>query len=188
MATENETFVVSEHLRSAPADVVDLIRKLGISYEEKPMEYGADGRIDFDGNSYKITVNSNQSRQRRKFTAAHEVAHFLLHRDLLRREGHLDRLFDAAGRNNPSAPFTARHEVEANKLAAQILMPRDAIISRMVWEEYNLRRLADAFGVSPAAMEIRLKVLGIDLEKERAREESGEFERAANLGAAEIPF
>jgi len=52
-------------------------------------------------------------------------------------------------------------------------MPREAVKDLMVWANYNLHDLADRFGVSPAAMEIRLKVLGIDLEQEAAKEKSG---------------
>jgi Zn-dependent peptidase ImmA (M78 family) len=183
MRNDDEMTVVSAALKNAPIDVVSLIKELGINYVETKMEYGADGRIDVDDDCYTITVNSDQSRQRRKFTAAHELAHYLLHRDLLQAEGHLDRLFDNRGKENPNAPFSPRHEVEANKFAAQILMPRAAIRDRMVWEDYDLQKLAEAFGVSAKAMEIRLNVLGINLEAEKAKEAI-----TANANPDDLPF
>jgi Zn-dependent peptidase ImmA (M78 family) len=172
---ESELSFVQDRLRTAPIDVVGIIEDLGIEYEEKPMPPGVDGRIDFNGGSCKITVNSEQSRQRKNFTAAHELAHYLLHRDLLEERGHLDRLFDAPTAANPSEPFRPSHEVQANKLAAQILMPREAVLSEMVWQDYDLQKISRMFAVSPQAMEIRLKTLGIDLEGERQRELRGEF-------------
>lgn len=183
MRNDDEMTIVSAALKNAPIDIVSLIRELGVNYVETKMEYGADGRIDVDDDRYTITVNSDQSRQRRKFTAAHELAHYLLHRDLLQAEGHLDRLFDNRGKENQNAPFSPRHEVEANKFAAQILMPQAAIRDRMVWEDYDLHNLADAFGVSPKAMEIRLSVLGIDLDAEKAKHSSG-----TGAGMADLPF
>jgi Zn-dependent peptidase ImmA (M78 family) len=96
-----------------------------------------------------------------------------LHRDLLHERGHLDRLFDAGGYANPSSPLTPQHEVEANKLAAAILMPREAIREMLVWANFDLHELADRFGVSAASMEIRLRVLGIDLEYEKSQMSRG---------------
>jgi len=169
MALNSEMAVVQSYIERAPVDIIELIKALGVEYSEEFMEPGSSGRIDYIDGGYRITVNVDQSQQRKKFTAAHELAHYLLHRDLLHRRGHLDRLFDSPGLANPSSPLSPSHEVEANKLAASILMPRDAIKETMVWADFDLRELADQFGVSPAAMEIRLKVLGIDLDAEQRK-------------------
>jgi len=168
---ESELSFVDERLKSAPIDVVGIIKELGVKYEESPLAPGVDGRIDFDGSDYKITVNSEQSQQRRNFTAAHELEHYLLHRDLLEERGHLDRLFDAPGRQGPAKPISPSHEAQANKLAVQMLMPRQAILNEMVWQDYDLAKIARMFVVSPEAMEIRLKTLGIDLNHERSQKQ-----------------
>jgi len=131
------------------------------------------GRIDHYSTDFKITINADQSKQRRNFTAAHELAHYLLHRDLLKEQGHLDRLFVTAPASDGYMSFSPRHEVEANNLAAQILMPREKVTEEMVWKNYDLGEMAKALGVSRAALEVRLRVLGIDLEKERQREING---------------
>ena len=173
MPSNSEMAIVEERIQQAPINVAQLIQDLGVDYIEMPMDSGSSGRIDFVSGRYQITVNQNQSRQRKKFTAAHELAHYLLHRDLLHERGHLDRLFDAGGYANPSSPLTPQHEVEANKLAAAILMPREAIREMLVWANFDLHELADRFGVSAASMEIRLRVLGIDLEYEKSQMSRG---------------
>ena len=63
-----------------PVDTVGLIRALGIDYAEEPMPAGDSGRIvcDADGRC-RIIVNMAERPQRKRFTAAHELAHFLLH-------------------------------------------------------------------------------------------------------------
>jgi Zn-dependent peptidase ImmA (M78 family) len=175
----NESSLLLEFMDTAPNDIVGLIKSMGVAYEEKSMEFGYDGKIEYDGDRFKITVNSDQSQQRRKFTAAHELAHYLLHRDLLMEKGHLDRLFEPSSTPLVGSAITPRHEIEANKFAAQMLMPKKAILDTMVWCHYDLEEIARRFGVSPAAMSIRLKVLGIDLAQERVKETSGEIAKLA---------
>lgn len=168
---KSEMTVVQELIeRPGAVNVPEIISALGIEYREELMEPGSSGRIDHVGDGYRIIVNSNQSAQRKNFTAAHELAHYLLHRDLLHEQGHLDRLFDLKSGWQQGSTLSPRHEVEANKLAAQILMPRRKIIDEMVWRKYNILEMARELGVSQAALEIRLKVLGIDLDIERKRE------------------
>jgi Zn-dependent peptidase ImmA (M78 family) len=72
---------------------------------------------------------------------------------------HNDSLFD--GERNPFQPFSERHEVEANNLAAEILMPKEAISAAYDPIADNVAELAMRFGVSRRAMEIRLKILGL---------------------------
>lgn len=171
---QNDIAIVQEHIkRPGPVDVPSIIRALGVEYVETSMPADASGRIDHYNDDFKITINADQSKQRRNFTAAHELAHYLLHRDLLKEQGHLDRLFVSAPLAEGYMSFSPRHEVEANNLAAQILMPRDKVMEEMVWKNYDLAEMARALGVSRAALEVRLKVLGIDLESERLREING---------------
>ena len=51
--------------------------------------------------------------------------------------------------------------MEANRLAAQIIMPREAVTENYVPEFDNVEVVAELFGVSEAAMRIRLKTLGL---------------------------
>ncbi|WP_181418588.1 ImmA/IrrE family metallo-endopeptidase [Pseudoroseicyclus aestuarii] len=161
MARESEMKTVQRYLFSdPPVDVISLIRELGIEYREQPLGPENSGRIDRNNGEFVITVNSEESPQRRRFTAAHELAHYLLHRDLLK-HGHADRLFGAGARHNATEPFTSGHEVQANKYAADILMPKAAIDRVWQREADNFAEVARKFGVSMKAMKIRLNNLGL---------------------------
>lgn len=157
----DELSVLRKHMRSLPVDVVAIIEELKILYIEEPLEDKQSGRIDFNDPFCTIHVNSKESEQRKRFTAAHELGHFLLHKDLLAEGRHLDRLFDVEPSDNPSEPLRKKHEVQANQFAADLLMPRSATIRLYQEYEGDVNKIAEKFAVSRAAVEVRLKSLGL---------------------------
>lgn len=156
--SETEIEVVKRHMSNPPVDPERILRELDVRVSTADLPDEASGNIRrlADGR-YAVNLNANESGQRRRFTAAHELAHFILHRDLIDEHGHLDRLYSERG--NPSQPLTGEHEVQANKLAAQILMPATKV--RQWYDMEPIEGLASKFGVSVAAMRIRLKTLGL---------------------------
>lgn len=148
--------IVNSHVSQPPVDFGKLFDDLGLDYISQPMKSGESGRIEKRNGKYAVFINSEEGEGRRRFTAAHELAHYLLHRDMLETT-HLDRLFSDDG--NPSAPFQELHEVQANKLAAKILMPEGLIRKRWNEGQRNPSELAREFKVSPAAIQVRLKTL-----------------------------
>ncbi|WP_420863582.1 ImmA/IrrE family metallo-endopeptidase [Algirhabdus cladophorae] len=157
----DEMSIVKDYASRLPVDVVGIIQDLRIDYVEQPMAKESSGRIDYSDPFCTITVNSNESSQRRRFTAAHELGHYLLHRDLLDGKQHLDRLFSQGGRDNPYGPLSPSHEVQANKFAADLLMPAGSLRAKYNADLDNVPEMAELCGVSVAAMKIRLKSLGI---------------------------
>ncbi|WP_124303133.1 ImmA/IrrE family metallo-endopeptidase [Pseudomonas chlororaphis] len=99
-----------------------------------------------------ITYNFLDAPVRQRFTIAHEIGHHV--------HGDLDAPRDT------SEQFSARardpREVAANRFAAALLMPA-ALVKHMVLEQRvtDISRLASTFGVSTAAMEFRLKAIGL---------------------------
>lgn len=158
---QNELDIVQEFANRPPVDVIGLANALGIAYVEIPMVDGSSGSIEYDGLIYKITVDENEGEQRKRFTTAHEIAHFLLHRDTLKNRKHMDRLFEAESYDaNPNAPLTRTQEKEANRFAAALLMPKIAIETQIDRGVATLSELASIFRVSQEAMAYRLKNLG----------------------------
>ncbi len=106
------------------------------------------GAISYDERI--IYINSNDPPQRQRFTLAHELGHAVLH------EG--ENVVDY--RRNLDAP-DERKEVEANKFAAELLMPEDTF--REVWRTRaaNKTRVAACFGVSGEAVGYRAANLGL---------------------------
>lgn len=96
-------------------------------------------------------VNRHEHRNRQRFTIAHEIAHYVLHRDVIGNEL-VDDTFYRSG-------LSEQREWEANALAAEILMPWHLITEIMRGGERDVEKLAEALQVSPAAMNIRLGVL-----------------------------
>lgn len=159
---KTEMQIVQDFASKLPVDVVGLIEELGILYQEYPLGEGNSGRIDMNDPFFTITVNSAEGEQRKRFTAAHELGHYLLHRDMMDGEGgHFDRLFVARGEDNPYEPFQKEHEKQANQFAAQLLMPREKLSQLYDSVLDNYMELASKCKVSPAAMKIRLGSLGL---------------------------
>ena len=105
----------------------------------------------------EIWVNAEEARQwpaRRRFTIAHELGHWRLHRDAERavfcRSGSIEP--DAALTRGPLPPA----EDEANVFAAAVLMPARLIQEQYVRCDRDFFRLCDKFGASGAAMGRRL--------------------------------
>lgn len=161
---DNEMKIVARHLNTAPVNLGAIFADLGISYRELPIGSGESGWIERTGDDFEIVVNASDPEARRRFTAAHELAHYLIHRDLMdhgsRMMRHTDRLYGAI-EDNPNSPFKRHHEVQANKLAAQIVMPAQLVRDKFR-ENPNHVALAAEFEVSAQAMEIRLRTLRLN--------------------------
>lgn len=118
----------------------------GVSGEIRPDEAAASG--------YLVRVSRHEPKVRQRFTVAHEIAHFLLHRDLIGKGIRDDVLYR-------SKTLSDATEAEANRLAADILMPHH-LLQRIIAERQALglptesNDLAMVFEVSDAAMRIRL--------------------------------
>lgn len=122
-----------------------------------------DGFLYREGSEIIIGVNKDQAPVRQRFTIAHEVGHLLLHEH---NEVHIDRGFQVRLRNGVSAQGINTEEMEANRFAAELLMPisllRLDLESRYfdLADDQSLRELAKRYGVSTQAITIRLNGLG----------------------------
>lgn len=144
-------------MRTPPVDLEGMARALGVQVDmHAVLDEGESGRLrripGRDGPSFEIEVNGAHSLNRRRFTLAHEIAHFLLHRDLMGAEI-VDSTLYRSGLPEPI-------EYEANRMAAELVMPADLV--RTAWRSgaRAVMPLARAFKVSEEAMRIRLKQLG----------------------------
>lgn len=154
-----------EHIRrfqSAPnVDVEALIKSFNVDVDMNAhLHPDIVGQIEKRNGSFLISVQGTDHPNRKRFTAAHELGHFLFHRDLLSDGIDDNKMYRSTnvGRfyNRNIRP---RHETEANNFAAFVLMPEHLVRSWHNRLHGNLRPLAREFGVSPAAMRIRLNTL-----------------------------
>ena len=108
---------------SAPVPVEKIARSLGAHVRHSPLDEELSGMIYINGNTPIIGVNSSHHRNRQRFTIAHEIAHLVLHRDMISNQVHVDRRFPVLMRDAESAAGTERMEIDANRFAAELLMP-----------------------------------------------------------------
>lgn len=156
MSVAEKLRIVNDYIDGSdlPIHVIPLANKLGIEVYKAEWPPSVSGKIqreeDLGGDSgYAIFVNSSHSERRRRFTIAHEIAHFVLHEEIIG-----DGLYDdALYRSGLSAP----EEVDANKLAADILIPR-RILNEFAFASDDVETLAHQFNVSEQAMALRLGI------------------------------
>jgi Zn-dependent peptidase ImmA (M78 family) len=163
MMTQNVFRTVLEAKESIPVNLDVLAQRLGLEIRRVPMDDRVSGYIERRPDGWMIGVNSTHPHNRQRFTIAHELGHFVHHRPLLDGGTNDTRAY----RTDPetrlfNARIQRRHEIEANRFAAGLLMPGDKV--REVLQELRgvndlVSRLARIFHVSPSAMEIRLREL-----------------------------
>lgn len=151
-----ERATILAHQVDAPIDISALATAFGLDvYESYDLGDGISGMIGRDRNSesgYYISVNAAESYLRRRFTIAHEIAHYLLHRDKIGNGLSDDRMYR-------SDNVSTQEEYQANNLAAELLMPR-ALMNQAIRHEFSgVHGLARKFEVSEPAMKVRLRYL-----------------------------
>jgi len=138
----------------APVDVAAVAHRLGLAVYVSPLPEGVSGALLKDArydtkSGFVIFVDDSEAPVRQRFTAAHEIGHFVLHRD---------RIGDGVQDNYllRSEGFSSRMEVEANRFAADLLMPFPLINKFIAEGVRDVPALAKRFLVSEIAMAIRL--------------------------------
>jgi len=153
----NEADIVRRYLADYPVKVGELASALGLRVYRSPLAPSISGMIGpaEDGVGFEIRVNKYEIPERQRFTLAHEIAHFLLHKDDIN-AGVVDSVMYRSA-------LTSRKEAEANRLAADIVMPVGAVRKELaaqggVFSEEVASRLASTFKVSLPAMRVRLGI------------------------------
>ena len=148
----------SELLREYPVRLGEVAKCLGVKVLLSTLPRGTSGQIGQEDGEFVIRINRHEARHRQRFTLAHELAHYLLHRDKVVAEGGWsENVLLRSGQ-------PANIEYEANRLASDLVIPSDQL--RAATAEYAgpltsemIEDLARRFGVSTAAMEIKLQMV-----------------------------
>jgi hypothetical protein len=127
--------IITSHQQAFPVAVGAIAKDLGIIVKKATLSAGISGEI------------------KERFTLAHEIAHFLLHRDKLS-DGITDNILYRSSLSDTL-------EAQANRLAADIIMPwplmkRSLLNYSDLKDEDKYERLAEAVDVSTTAIKIRL--------------------------------
>lgn len=151
-------------ITEAPVDVEVIAESLNISIRRTPTEDELSGfLLRKEGGPTVIGVNTNHHPNRQRFTIGHEIGHFILHQH---NDLHVDRVVVKL-RSELSSKGENSEEIEANRFAAELLMPQSMLerdIQELTSNDVNddrvIQHLAKRYGVSVNAMTNRLNTLG----------------------------
>lgn len=168
---EQASQLLRQHgVMTAPVNVEGLATSLGIVIRRTPAEDEVSGfLLNQKPGPAIIGVNSLHHPNRQRFTIAHELGHYALHDfDELHVDQYVMRL-----RSSASSTGEHKEEVEANRFAAELLMPESMLqdeILRLGVQDLSddkaMQQLAKQFQVSVQAMTNRLTSLGYIYETE----------------------
>lgn len=144
---------VKEHV-SPNEDILSVIAKVfHIRVEYMPLGLEESGSLSFNSETeqWVITINSLHHPKRQRFTFAHELAHYFLHRNT--RHKFSDTVFFRADNVNSTL------EYEANNFAGALLMPKDSFVNFVRNNSNNIEDISNEFNVSAMAVKVRADVI-----------------------------
>lgn len=158
-------FCNEHNVNDYPVEIISLCNKFGLKVYERYLPSNVSGSIVVGSGKFDrynsgnfIMVNLMDSPQRRRFTIAHELAHFILHKE----SGQALYAHRDAGQHDQA-------EVEANTFAAYVLMPdellKDALERlgdhKQLPLPVKVNYISREFAVSRDAAQVRLAQFGI---------------------------
>ncbi len=172
--------LLRRHCSSIDNDLVDLARDLGLKIFEEELMPWQDGFLTYDpacgsASGFKIVVNQEHSLARKRFSVAHEIGHFVLHRDDVEDLKQKVAVFanttfqpklnkvqvqDTLGFEYESTEDKAK-ERQANSFASALLMPTNFFNPSFFRLKGDIPTLAQLFLVSPEA--VRRRILELEL-------------------------
>ncbi len=147
---------------SAPVPVDKIVEHKGITVRLVPLDDELSGMIFVKEGTPIIVVNSLHHPNRQRFTLAHECGHFELHMTEIGADVHVDKKYFVMARDENSSKGFDRKEIDANRFAAELLVPREILIAELrgrivdVDDEVLMAELARTFEVSSQMMSIRI--------------------------------
>ena len=162
---ERATQILSElGINLFPIPILKIAKLLGVQIHQYDLGENISGVLVIKNDQGIIGVNPSESSVRQRFTIAHELGHYMLHRNL-NESIFVDREISVLFRSQNSSPGELKREQEANAFAAAILMPKDMLLEQIqknyidITDEVALKGLAKKFDVSLIAMTIRVSNL-----------------------------
>jgi Zn-dependent peptidase ImmA (M78 family) len=148
-----QKFAESNGIKTCPLDVQRVAEKLDIqvlfhNFSDNEIS----GTLEKnDEGTWIIRVNDNHHPNRQRYTIAHELGHYCLHR-------HQELFFEDQIFFRGLEP--TKTERQANKFASEILMPEEKFQEFLDQNITNVDELAKNFQVSTLALRVRAKELG----------------------------
>lgn len=158
MISPKEKYVIDVFTDEAPVKLGELARALGLEVKLSSLPNGVSGQIKPGRDSPEklvIKINRHEARHRQRFTLAHEISHFLLHKDFIG-DGIEDNVLYRSKLSNEL-------EDQAHRLAAELIVP-DRTLNRLIDENSHkpidglLEFLSKSFQVHEEMIKIKLAI------------------------------
>lgn len=167
----NEMDIVRSAANSRPVNVEAIIRNLGLSVRKDadlPIEISGQIERLSDGR-HEISSSSGEHYFRQRFSLAHELGHYILHKSLIGAGLDDNKKFRSTSEGNfYNTSIELEHERQANSFAASILMPERLLREDVEQGGKSIVELYKLYQVSQSAMNWRLKNLGLTSQVEGA--------------------
>ena len=143
----------TEAKKAEPLDIEWVVTHLfNLDIKKTDLGNTASGFLNELDDKWCIFVNKYENERRQRFTIAHELGHFIFHKNNKSLEK--DLIFFRDETNN-------KEEREANDFASELLMPEN-MVKAYIKEGYNtIQMLADKFNLSTSAVRYRVYKLGL---------------------------
>ncbi|MHB1950430.1 MAG: ImmA/IrrE family metallo-endopeptidase [Acidiferrobacteraceae bacterium] len=157
ITNQADQLLVKMKVTAAPVPVLEMAGALGIKVRTGPLPDELSGFLVREEEAVVIGVNSLHPKPRQAFTLAHELGHYFLHPS----GNFVDRTL-IYFRDTRSAEAVDAKEIQANRFAADLLMPERFLHSALkgktvdLEDERRLGDLAKSFGVSVQALMFRI--------------------------------
>jgi len=149
---------IGDCLAEHPVKLGAVAKRLEVKVLLSTLPRGVSVQIRKEDGGFVIRINRHEAKHRQRFTLAHELAHFLLHRERIEAEdGWSENILLRA----PNQPAQIEHA--ANRLAFDLVIP-SARLAQATADHTGpmtgeaIECFARRFGVSTTAMEIKLQV------------------------------
>jgi Zn-dependent peptidase ImmA (M78 family) len=137
-----------------PLDIRCVVEEIfKIKIDETDLGKDISGFLERIGSKWHIYINKHESELRKRFTIAHELGHFIFHRNQYLSDSKPDQIFFRDENTNLV-------EWQANEFAAKLLMPKDTFGKYIKNGCNTIAQLADKFKVSTSAIKYRAYKLG----------------------------
>ena len=136
-----------------PVDLIKIANNNNIEVYKSEVEEKISGAIKYykKEDKFIILLNEKDSEFRRRFTLAHELGHYFLHKDILKSdEIHVDTLYR----------MPSEKEREVDYFAGALLINKK-LLEKMYLKTTSISALSQIFEVSESAMTVRLDILGM---------------------------
>jgi Zn-dependent peptidase ImmA (M78 family) len=157
------------NISSVPVPVEKIAKAAGAIIRHSPLDEELSGMIYIKNGQPIIGVNALHHPNRQRFTIAHEIGHLEMHRDLITEQIHVDKEFrvemGVLNRDMRSALGTEQVEIDANRFAAALLVPRPFIEEALktqrsdIDDDAPIEALAKKLRVSRQMLEYRIRNL-----------------------------